>query len=152
MTRICISIGCAALLASILLLMVAAPAIAWGADGGVANPVVLTPKTNQVGYLPDAEKGFTIVAGGAVTGGSPFQVRTSTDTLAYSGHLDPDTVNETAAVGEIVLRGDFSSLATPGMYVVVVGGSVSRPFVIGAGVYGRLYRDAARAFDIIRSG
>ena len=137
--------------ASWLLLILAVPNTVWGSDGG-ADPIILTPKTNQVGYLPDAEKGFTIVAGGAVTGGSSFQVRTSADVLAYSGQLESDTVNETAAAGETVLRGDFSPLATPGTYVVVLDGAVSRPFVIGGGVYGRLYRDAARAFDIIRSG
>jgi endoglucanase len=140
-----------AFLASCSLPIVGVPVVAWGADAG-ADPVVLTPKTNQVGYLPDAEKGFTIVAGGAATGGSSFEVRTSADMLAYTGQLESDTVNETAATGETVLRGDFSPLTTPGTYVVVVGGAVSRPFVIGTGVYGRLYRDAARAFDIIRSG
>ena len=140
-----------ALLTPNVLLMVGAPTIAWAADGG-ANQVVPTPKTSQVGYLPDAEKGFSIIAGGDVTGGSSFQVRSSTDELAYTGQLEPNAVNEMAAVGELVLRGDFSPLTAPGTYVVVAGGTVSRPFVIGAGVYGRLYRDAARAFDIIRSG
>jgi len=139
------------LLAPSLLLMLAIPATSWAQDGG-AGSTLPSPKANQVGYLPDAEKGFTIVARGAVTGGSPFQVRSSTDELAYTGQLEPNVVNETAAAGELVLRGDFSALATPGTYVVVVGGAASRPFVIGAGAYGRLYRDAARAFDIIRSG
>src|SRR5215831_2996570 len=120
MTKICVSIGSAALLGSTLVLMFAGPATAWAADGG-ANPVVVAPKANQVGYLPGAEKGFTIVAGGAVTAGSPFEVRSSMDVLVYSGNLDAATVNETAATGEMVLRGDFSSLAAPGTYVIVVG-------------------------------
>ena len=140
-----------ALLASSVSLVLAVPAVAWGADGGT-DPMVLTPKTNEVGYLPDAEKGFTIVAGGAATGGSSFQVLTSSNALAFTGQLESNTVNETAAAGETVLRGDFSTLTTPGTYVVAVGSAVSRPFAIGAGVYGPLYRDAARAFDIIRSG
>jgi endoglucanase len=140
-----------ALLAPNVLLLVAAPAIAWGADGGT-DPIVLSPKTNQVGYLPDGEKSFTIVATGTVIPGSPFQVRSSAGMVAYAGELEADTVDETAANGEIVLRGDFSPLAMPGTYGVSVNGAVSHPFVIATGVYGRLYRDAARVFDIIRSG
>jgi hypothetical protein len=79
----------AAFLASCLVLIVGVPAVARGADGG-ADPVVLTPKTN---------------AGWAVTGGSPFQVRTSADMLAYTGHLELDTVNESSVAGEAAQRG-----------------------------------------------
>lgn len=123
-----------------------ASATAWGADP------VASPKTNQVGYLPNAGKSFTIVAAGPVTAGAAFEVLTSVGAPAYSGKLESSTVNETVATGETVLRGDFSSLAAPGTYVVVVSGLASRPFVVGTGVYGRLYRDAARAFSLIRSG
>ena len=116
------------------------------------NPVVTLPKVDQVGYLPDAPKLFSIVASTSIAAGTPFEIRDTSGVAVLAGTLGQTLFDETTVAGEQVLRGDFSSLQTPGTYQVSVGAQVSAPFSVATDVYKSLYRDAARTFYIIRSG
>ena len=116
------------------------------------NPIVTLPKVDQVGYLPDAAKLFSIVASTSIAAGTPFEIRNASGGAVAAGTLGQTLFDETAVAGEQVLRGDFSSLQTPGTYQVSVGAQVSAPFSVATDVYRSLYRDAARTFYLIRSG
>jgi len=116
------------------------------------NPIVALPKVDQVGYLPDAAKLFSIVASTSIAAGTPFEISDPSGVAVLAGTLGQTLFDETAVAGEQVLRGDFSSLQTPGTYQISVGAQVSAPFTVATDVYKSLYRDAARTFYIIRSG
>lgn len=115
------------------------------------NPVVTRPKVNQLGYLPAGAKRFTVTLTDSMRDDTFRVLRVADDAQVFTGSLSRP-YDERAAAGEAVARGDFSSLMTPGRYYVAVGSLTSAPFEIGGSVYAPLYRDAVRAFYLIRSG
>ncbi|MGA2448917.1 MAG: glycoside hydrolase family 9 protein [Polyangiaceae bacterium] len=118
-----------------------------------SNPVIGTPKVNQVGYLPSAGKAFHITVGAPAQPGDTFSVLDAvTGQAVMAGALASSAVDDTTASGESVLAGDFSSLTTPGQYMISVDGAQSPPFTIADDIYASLFRDAIRAFYIIRCG
>lgn len=128
---------------ALLALLVSRPAQA-------ENPIVELPKLNQVGFLPNATKGCTFT----VLGGTPpleFEITDEAGTFVYRGAFS-SAFDDTSSTLETVVKGDFSALVAPGRYVLRVGESVSHPFVVDESVFTPLYRDATRAFYLIRSG
>jgi len=118
-----------------------------------ANVVLAEPKVNQVGYLPNARKIFSIAqTADLAQGGAPFQVVDGNRAVHLSGHLSLQAIDDTAHTGEKVYQGDFSKLTRPGRYWIVVGGRRSAPFHIAPDVYEPLYRSAIRCFRLIRCG
>jgi len=129
----------------------AAAAGATAAAGAAATAsVILQPKVNQLGYLPDGPKRFVIVVESARPGDA-FQVLDEAGTVAYEGRLGTAPMDDAASSGEVVLQGDFSPLTRPGRYTVRVNAVQSHPFAISAEVYDRLYHDALRCFYLIRA-
>lgn len=122
------------------------------ASGPEPATVYPTPKVNQVGYLPDARKLFVIVAGSAQPGDA-FQVEEAAHGgPVLTGSIAGPAIDDRLSSGETVLFGDFSTLTATGRYRVVVNGKSSPPFEVGERVYQRLFRDALRAFHLIRCG
>ena len=114
-------------------------------------------KVNQVGYTTAAEK-YTTVTGwyedmAAYSAGTAFQVRRASDNAAVvSGSLSLITNYEPYVSGEKILRGDFTSLTTPGTYYVAVAGLAnSPPFRVGNDVYDSLLRDSQRYYYLQRA-
>jgi endoglucanase len=116
------------------------------------NPVIAAPKVNQIGYLPSAGKTFHVTLGSPAQPGDAFSVLSSTEQAVMTGTLATSAFDDTDSTGESVLTGDFSALAAPGQYAVSVDGTQSPSFTIGGDIYAPLFRDAMRAFYIIRCG
>ena len=116
------------------------------------NPIVTRPKVNQVGYLPQLSKYFSITQTEAGPHrGDSFRVVTEAGIPVFSGLFSNGPVND-PATRESVLVGDFSELRAPGRYKIKVNGLDSDPFTIGAAVYRPLCNDALRCFYLIRCG
>ncbi|NTV52063.1 MAG: hypothetical protein HGA76_03495 [Candidatus Firestonebacteria bacterium] len=109
------------------------------------------PKTNQLGYLPNAEKTFSVVAS-AVHAGETFAIVDAAGNTAYSGQIPEAPLNNFPETGESIFRGDFSALQTPGTYAVFLKGKPSHVFSIRENCYLPLFQDALRAFSLIRCG
>lgn len=105
--------------------------LAAAAGAAATASVILQPKVNQVGYLPDGPKRFVIVVESARPGDA-FQVLDEAGTVAYEGRLGTAPMDDTASSGEVVLQGDFSPLTRPGRYTVRVNAVQSHPFAISA--------------------
>jgi len=103
---------------------------------------------DQVGYTPTEEK-WVAVAGPA----AGFNVlRVSNNALVFSGSLVLRRAADPAS-GDDVYAGDFTALATPGIYRIHVPGvGYSAPFLIGAAVYDDLYRDLLKGLFYERCG
>jgi endoglucanase len=118
-----------------------------------SDPIVAVPKVNQLGYLPSGDKTFHVTVGAPAQPGGPFSILDATTGRAVmNGTLSATAVDDTAVSGESVLVGDFSTLAATGRYLVSVDGTQSPPFDVGGDIYTSLFRDAIRAFYIIRCG
>lgn len=124
------------------------------AEGGpVPDPNVImpAPKVNQLGYLPDENKYFTIVTNTASTNDT-FRVFDSNGNTALTGTITGAPIDDRTITGEGVFKVDFSSLTAPGKYHVVVNGSESREFKVAANAYDGVFKDALRCFYLIRCG
>lgn len=117
----------------------------------VSNPIVPTPKVNQVGYYPLSEKYFTITHPYAEVGES-FTILDENDQVAYTGTIAPQLFNDSLSTGEKVLKGYFTSFTQAGNYRVHVRDLYSPVFKIEEGVYRKVWRDATRSFYLNRSG
>ena len=118
----------------------------------VANVVIASPKTNQVGYLPRSRK-LLLVTATAASAGQSYQIQSvDTGQTVYEGALSTTAIDDTPSSGESVLQGDFSGLTSAGVYRASVGGNTSHAFSIAADVYRELFRTAGRTFYLIRSG
>jgi endoglucanase len=106
-------------------------------------------KVDQVGYLPDAPKVAFVVSDHAA---GQFQVvRQSDGVVVLRGTLGAAAVD--ADSDHRVRPVDFTSLTTPGTYVLAVDGvGSSWPFVIGSDVYRRAYYLSARSYYGQRCG
>ena len=114
-------------------------------------------KVNQLGFSPSEPK-RALVSGFAeelrADEGTEFTVKNAqTGTAALNGTLKLVTEDDPEISGEKILSADFSTLRTPGQYVVSVAGvGDSVPFTIGTGIYEPLVQDTARYFYFQRSG
>jgi len=111
-----------------------------------ASPVI---RVDQVGYLSEAPKRAAVVADPPATA---FAVREADGgRIALEGDLGPARLD--ADTGDRVQLADFSSLATPGRYVVEVAGvGESWPFEIGPRVYDRALYLTMRSYYGQRCG
>ncbi len=121
---------------------------AFGKD--IANPIVSSPKVNQIGYLPGSAKVFSYTVAQA-SAPQPFTIENSDGAAVLRSTLSKALFDEREAAGEFVRQGDFSALREPGTYRVRVGDALSERFVIGQQAYDSLLRAAARCFWIIRA-
>jgi endoglucanase len=117
-----------------------------------APSALAAPKVNQVGYLPSDDKGFHVTEGTSARAGDPFSVLDAATQATVATGLLGAAFDDTASSGESVLHGDFSAITAPGRYVVSVNGAASPPFAIAGDLYRPLFRDALRAFYLIRCG
>src|SRR3974390_2747461 len=92
-----------------------------------ASPIVF----NQLGYLPDAAKMFTLRAPSAT-----FTVR-AVNGGAIALQDKAGAVHDDAASGDRVELADLSSLRKPGTYAIETDAGKSAPFEIGNEVYRR---------------
>jgi len=90
------------------------------------SPIVF----DQLGYLPNAPKLFTLRAASAT-----FTVRTVDGTVVLQGK--PGAARDDAASGDRVQIADLSSLTKPGKYILETEAGKSAPFEIGPDVYRR---------------
>ncbi|MGF7218030.1 endoglucanase [Spirosoma lacussanchae] len=99
-------------------------------------------RLNQIGFYPNAPKVAIIVA---ATDG-PFQVTTADGRrVVYSGSLSESRTN--AISGKTARSADFSTLRTPGTYVLVIPGlGKSYPFSIQANIHQKLAAGAIKGF------
>jgi endoglucanase len=99
-------------------------------------------KLNQLGFLPESAKWAVVPAGSAAT----FKViNTATNAEVLSGNLSAATT--WSASEESVRLADFSSVKTPGDYLVRVDGvNDSYPFTIANDVYSALTAASIKAF------
>ena len=109
----------------------------------------VAPRLNQVGYLPDSPKRFSLPVSSAAP--RDFTVEDDDGQTVFTGRIETRVYDMTAAAGERVVVGDFSGLTTPGRFRVRMGEVSSAPFVVGDDVYGPVLRDALRGFYIIRA-
>jgi hypothetical protein len=120
-------------------------------------------KTDQFGYLPDAQKiavisnpvnGFN--ASQSFAPGSTYKVRRVSDGAeVYSGTLFSwNNGNTHGQSGDQVWWFDFSALTTPGEYYISdpANNAASHPFSIGTDVYKDVLKQAVRTFYYQRCG
>jgi hypothetical protein len=107
-------------------------------------------KINQVGYLPSAQKIGYVGQYMGTAGPMPFSIpsfsvqNTATGATVFTGKPTPRLVDGNNT-GEMVYDLDFSSVTSPGSYVVSVPGvGTSYPFRIGADVYNEVASNALR--------
>jgi endoglucanase len=116
------------------------------------NPIVRSPKVNQVGYLPLSDKWFTVT----FPYGKPDQTYTIIDTVTgnevYSGKTENKLFALDSATREQVVRGNFSAFSQAGVFRIKIDTLTSAPFKINRDVFLNLYKDAFRAFSVIRCG
>jgi endoglucanase len=97
-------------------------------------------RINQLGFYPDSVKSFVVIK----TEKSQFVLLNQRGKRVFTGKLK--NRGPWLASGEDVKTGDFSELAEPGLYTVVVDGcEPSFPFVIGD----NLYKEAA--YDVLKA-
>src|SRR5262249_10658988 len=95
---------------------------------------------------------FHITALAFVHARDPFSTLDATTMKAVSTGVLGAAFDDTASSGESVLHGDFSALTAPGRYVVSRERAPVSPFAISGDLYRPLFRDALRAFYLIRCG
>jgi endoglucanase len=116
---------------------------------GAAQPAAAAEaiQVNQLGFLPGAHKLAVVPAGGA----SRFALKDGAGKTVYEGSLGAAATWD--ASGEKVRLADFSKLAAPGTYRIVVEGLAdSAPFPIAADAYRALDAGAIRAYTLNRAG
>ncbi len=101
---------------------------------------------NQLGYLPDAPKFFTLR-----TAATKFTVRAVNGGAVVLQGV-PTVAREDAASGDRVQIADISAVRAPGMYVLETDVAKSAPFEIGEGVYRRALWLATRSYYGQRCG
>ena len=89
--------------------------------------------TNQLGYLPDAQK-VAVLRGEKLS--DSFKVVDASGKEIFEGKISAPVENKSAA--ETNYYADFSSVKTPGKYKVVWGSAESYEFEIGEKVYNKL--------------
>ncbi|WP_240700094.1 glycoside hydrolase family 9 protein [Sphingomonas gei] len=115
---------------------------------GAASPAALPIHLNQIGFEPGDAKIAIVEGGAAPIEWTLVDARGQTVKRGKAQVYGPD-----AASGGEVQRIDFSDVRTPGEgYRLVVNGSRSDPFVIRAGIYAPLARDALAFFYHQRAG
>ncbi len=117
-----------------------------------ANPVDFRPKVNQLGFLPDAEKYFSIISPNALPGQKFSVVNAGDLKITGEGKLSDKLYDDVAASGEKVLRGYFSEFTHSGSYRIKVDSLYSHSFTIGADIYKDLFKDALRSFYTNKCG
>jgi len=104
-------------------------------------------KLNQLGFLPESAK-WAVVPGVAAT--SFKVINTATGAEVFSGSLGAATIWDAAE--ESVKLADFSSVKTPGDYLVRVEGvNDSYPFTIANDVYSAVTAASIKAFYFNRN-
>ncbi len=116
-----------------------------------ADPIVDLPKTNQIGFRPSAAKNFVWTVDGPQAAPAAFTILRHDGGEVFHGLLNGVPIDQRASAGEFVRVGDFSVLTAPGTYRIAVNGKLSHPFGIGDGLLQPLFRDAVRAFHLIRA-
>ena len=117
---------------------------------GDANPIILTPKLNQIGFTPKATKQFVVT----IQPDQPlktFDIVDEAGSVVFSAKPLSRIFDLRQSAGESAMCGDFSGLTRPGRYRVRTGSELSHAFVIGHDVYRDVLRDAARCFHLIRA-
>lgn len=121
---------------------------------GGAEPDVYEPDTgprvrvNMVGYLPSGPKNATLVTEG--TEPVDWKLRRGGEVVA-EGDTVPRGVDGSS--GQNTHSIDFGTVTAPGTgYTLEADGETSRPFDIGADVYGELRTDALKFYYTQRSG
>ena len=112
--------------------------------------VIFQPKVNQVGYIPDAKKMFSIVAD-SVSAGESFEIVDEASKEVFSGVLENKPIDDTSISGEMVFQGDFSTYKSPGIYRIKVGDKLSYPFQIHDQVYDSVLHHALRSYYLFRA-
>lgn len=104
--------------------------------------------TNQVGYLPEAEK-IAVLRGETI--GKTFDVvNSATEEVVYSGEVYGEVKNTTA--DETDWFADFTKVTEPGKYYIVSGEEKSFEFSIGEDVYKNLLDESVYMFYLQRCG
>lgn len=110
-------------------------------------PAVGNIKLNQLGFLPESAK-WAVVPAGAATNFKVINATTKAE--VFSGSLSAAAI--WAASEESVKLADFSSVKTPGDYLVRVEGvNDSYPFIIANDVYSALTAASIKAFYFNRN-
>lgn len=109
------------------------------------------PKVNQIGYLQDAKKFFTVITQTAGTNNIFYIKKYSDNTVVYTGYTKTTIIHDNAA-GEDVVTGDFSQLTQKGEYYVEINGQKSYNFKISDDIFDNLFKDVLRSYYIIRCG
>ncbi|SMO91691.1 glycoside hydrolase family 9 protein [Gracilimonas mengyeensis] len=106
----------------------------------------LTPKVNQLGYYPEAEK-YAIVPD---TDANDFVIKKAEGgSVVFEGELEDAGRNIPS--GEEVKVADFSAFTTPGNYVVEVNGQSSPSFEIGEDVLAPVTDGVLKAYYFMRA-
>jgi endoglucanase len=124
-----------------------AAAISSVAASSTAAAVAGNIKLNQLGFLPESAKWAVVPAGAATT----FKViNAATNAEVFSGNLSAAAI--WSASEESVKLADFSSVKTPGDYLVLVEGvNDSYAFTIANDVYSALTAASIKAFYFNRN-
>lgn len=112
--------------------------------------ISLRPKVNQLGYLPNAFKQFSIVAD-SVSAGQKFVILNEAKNEVYSGNLENVPINDINISGEMVFKGEFSNFSAPGKYQIQVGNKTSFPFKIHEQIYDSVLTNSLRFFYLARA-
>lgn len=104
---------------------------------------------NQVGYFANAPK-YAMLAGTGTNGTVWVLTDATTGAQVAAGFTSPGRLD--AASGDYVQVVDFSSVTTPGTYILMIDTVMSEPFRIADDLYAQLTVDAARYFYLNRSG
>ena len=107
---------------------------------------------NQLGYLPDASKQASISGKpGKQAAGAAFRVRSvGSRAVVLKGTLETASID--AASGDSIQIADFSSLQTPGTYILEAGGQASDAFSIQKNVYADALKLTMRSYYGQRCG
>ena len=115
------------------------------------NVIILEPKINMLGYLPNEKKYFYVVTNTAAVGDT-YKIFDANGNTSYAGTLSGLAVNDIATTGEGVWKVDFSNFKTIGTYHISINNKDSFHFKIADDVYDGLFKDSLRCFYLIRCG
>lgn len=131
----------------VILFLLSAGLLMAGCGQKKAENPDLSPKVNQLGYYPDAQK-FVIVPNERATS---FQIlKAENDSVLFTGDLSEAGYYEPS--GETVKVADFSAFRTPGSYrIQIEGGRESFEFEIGNQVFEEVTDGVLKAFYFMRA-
>ncbi|MGC4074831.1 MAG: glycoside hydrolase family 9 protein [Nibricoccus sp.] len=119
------------------------------------KPLKLAPgasiRVNSIGFVPSSKKQATVLPGAKTF--RVLRLETTDEREIFSGVASEPTQSAPTDTNETLRTLDFSSITTPGRYIIDIPGlGRSTPFTIGDDVWNRPFRTVTHAMYLWRCG